>query len=238
MEVTKREKLTFGVKLGYGAAEGGLTSTFNLVYFFLLFFLTDIVGINPALAGTVLMVATLFDAITDPAIGIFSDNLKWKWGRRRPLILIAALPFGLTTWLMFTDFQLGSGSLIYFIVISALMFFFLTLISVPYQALGAEITRDYNERTSLGSFRSGWSVLLTLFSLSVPLILVEYFAEEYGSARLGWSVAGAVFAVIASLLVLVTWRTTRGHEKPLTSEKTGFKLKDVFSVINRLIARQ
>ena len=59
-------KLSFGTKLGYGGAEGGCSGSWNLIYMFLLYFLTDVVGINPALAGSVLMIATLWDAFTDP----------------------------------------------------------------------------------------------------------------------------------------------------------------------------
>ena len=78
MKNLEKGKLPFWIKLGYGGLEGGTSSAWNLVYIFFLYFLTDAVGINPALAGSVLMIATLWDAFTDPAIGIISDNLKLK----------------------------------------------------------------------------------------------------------------------------------------------------------------
>jgi len=231
MEETKSKKLPLGLKIGYGSAEGGLTATTNLVSLFLLYFLTDVAGINPAFAGTVLMVGIILDGVIGPVIGVTSDNLKWKWGRRRPLMLIGAVPFGIAIWLMFTDFQLASGNLAYFIAMTALFFIFFGMINVPYNALGAEITQDYNERTSLVSYRSGWSGILTLFSVALPLIFVDYVAEVYGSERLGWSILGAVIGAASIIMILVAWRTTRGYEPPSESKGGGFKLKDIISAI-------
>jgi GPH family glycoside/pentoside/hexuronide:cation symporter len=164
-------------------------------------------------------------------IGVTSDNLKWKWGRRRPLMLIGAIPFGIACWLMFTDFQLGSGNLVYFITMVALFFIFFGMINVPYNALGAEITQDYNERTSLVSYRSGWSGVLSLFSIAMPLIVVDYISEVYGSERIAWSILGAIIGAASIIMVLVAWRTTRGYEPPSKSKSRGFKLKDIISAI-------
>jgi GPH family glycoside/pentoside/hexuronide:cation symporter len=233
MEETKSKKLPLGLKIGYGSAEGGLTATTNLVYFFLLYFLTDVAGINPAFAGTVLMVGVIVDGVMGPMIGVASDSLKWKWGRRRPLMLIGAVPFGIALWLIFTDFQLASGNLAYYIAMAALFFIFFGMINVPYNALGAEITQDYNERTSLVSYRSGWSVILTLFSIALPLIFVEYIAEVYGSERLGWSLVGGIIGAASIIMILVAWRTTRGYEPPSESKGEGFKLKDIISIIQK-----
>ena len=219
-------KLSFGTKLGYGGAEGGCSGSWNLIYMFLLYFLTDVVGINPALAGSVLMIATLWDAFTDPAIGIISDNLKSKWGRRRPFLLIAALPFGITTWLMFTDFNLGFG---YYAVMAILFFTFFTMVNVPYSAMGAEMSQDYNERMSLVTFRSWWMQVSTLFASALPFYLAGIFGAKFGSMKAGWSAMAAVFGVIATLCILLTWRTTRGHE--LFPETTGFKFKDIVDVV-------
>jgi len=233
MQATENKKLTFGTKLGYGGAEGGLTASTNLVYFFLMFFLTDVAGINPAFAGTVLMVATIVDGVIGPVVGVMSDNLTWKWGRRRPLMLIAALPLGLSIWLVFTDFQLASGGLAYFIAMAALFFIFFGMVNVPYSALGAEITQDYNERTSLVSFRSGWSLVLTLFSVAAPLIFVEYIAEIYGSERIGWSLVGGIMGAASVLMILLTWRATRGRELPSESTGEGFKPRDIIFAIRK-----
>ena len=228
MEKSSNGKLPFRIKLGYGSAEGAGSSSWNLIYIFLLYFLTDAVGINPALAGSILMIATLWDAFTDPFIGIISDNLKSQRGRRRPFLLIAALPFGITLWLLFTDFHLGFA---YHVAMVVLFFTFFTMMNVPYQALGAEMTQDYNERMSLVTFRSWWMQVFTLASASLPMVFVQVFGEALGSISAGWSAMAAVFGAISILLILLTWRTTRGYE--LFPENTGFKLRDIYDVIRQ-----
>jgi GPH family glycoside/pentoside/hexuronide:cation symporter len=233
MKATETKKLPLGLKLGYGGAEGGVTASQNLVYVFLMIFLTDVAGINPAFAGTVLMVANVVDAIVGPVVGVSSDNLSWKWGRRRPIMLIAAVPFGIFLWLMFTDFQLASGSLVYFIAMVTLFFIFFGMVNVPYNSLGPEMTQDYNERTSLVSFRSGWSLLLSIFSVAAPLIFVDYIVDVYGNERFGWSLVGGIMGAASVLMILLTWRTTRGYELTSESKGEGFKPKDILSAIQK-----
>jgi len=230
MKDRKTAKIPTWVKFGYGGVEGGTTAVWILVYTFLMYFLTDVVKINPAVAGSVLMIATFWDAICGLGIGIISDGFKSKWGRRRPFLLIAMLPFGVFTWLLFTDFQLGSTlNTVYFIVMVMVLFTFWTMLNVPYSALGAEMTQDYNERMSLVSYRMGWGQVFAIFAAALPLILADYFGKIYGSEAAGWSAMAAVFGALSVFPILLTWRTTRGYE--LFPETPEFKLSDIYSVI-------
>ena len=90
------EKLPFKVKFFYGGIEGGITVVWGVFSFFFLFFLTDVVGINPATAGTIMLIAGIWDAVTDPFAGIISDRTKSKWGRRRPYLIAFVLPFAVS----------------------------------------------------------------------------------------------------------------------------------------------
>jgi len=229
---TENGKLSFWVKFGYGALEGSGTSIWILVYLFLMYFLTDVVKINPVVAGSVLMIATLWDALSGFIIGIISDRSKSKWGRRRPFLLAASVPFGITTWLLFTDFQLGSTlNTVYFICMVILFFTFFTMQNVPYSALGAEMTQDYNERMSLVSYRMEWGQVLGIVAAALPLLMAEMFTEMFGSPREGWSAMGAVFGFCSIFPILFTWRMTRGYERH--PEKTEIGLKDIrFVLIN------
>lgn len=132
-------KVPISVKLGFGMGSISYLM-FTLLYTYGMYFFTDVVGIAPAFAGTIFAIGTLWDAITDPLIGSWSDNIKTKWGRRRPVVLGVTIPYVLFSWLLLTDF--GFGQLmtnIYFVVIIILYYTASTLFDVPYSALGAEL---------------------------------------------------------------------------------------------------
>ena len=102
-EVTLAERrLPVRKKIGFGIADIGGNLFFTAMGFWTLTYLTDTVYLAPALAGIAIMVAKVWDAVTDPIVGFFSDNTRTRFGRRRPYLLFGALPFGLSLWLFFT----------------------------------------------------------------------------------------------------------------------------------------
>lgn len=219
-------KLPGWVKFCYGGGEGSNSLIWTFFYVFFLFFLTDIVKLEPATAGFIMMVGVIWDAVTDPLIGIWSDNLKWKWGRRRPLLLAVALPYGILSWLLFTDFNLGDrGTIIYFILAVIGYMTAFTFLNVPYTALAAEMTQDYDERTSLISFRTLWSMVASIFGAALPFMLAGAFADMFGSQRIGWSISAAILGLASVFPILLTWRMTRGYE--LFPEQATVKWRDI-----------
>jgi len=118
-------------------------------------------GMSPALVSTALMINRLFDAVSDPLFGWLSDNTRTRFGRRRPYILVGAVLAGIGLPLMFLvspgwGSTFGVSNYFWFMVVSS--FFFIPVMScfnMPYQSLGAEMTPDYNERTSVMSFKNG-----------------------------------------------------------------------------------
>lgn len=90
------KKLTLSEKLAYGAGDLGTAITTNLLSFFLLFFFTNVAGLDPSLAGMVLLIGKIWDAINDPIVGVLSDRTQSKMGRRLPWMLYAAIPFGIS----------------------------------------------------------------------------------------------------------------------------------------------
>ncbi|MDA1075193.1 MAG: MFS transporter [Proteobacteria bacterium] len=147
-------KINFG--LG-SVAEGVKNATFST---FLLFFYTQVAGLSGSLAGTAIALALVVDAITDPLIGNISDNFRSKWGRRHPFMYIAPLPMALCFILLFqppdttAQTPLFLWMLTFAIGVRTAMTFFM----IPSNSLVAELTSNYDERTSLMSFRvlSGW----------------------------------------------------------------------------------
>ncbi|TLN05718.1 symporter, partial [bacterium] len=96
-------RLSTPTKIYYGIADLGISMLTASIQFFLLFFYTDIAGIDPALAGTALLVGKLtWDALNDPFFGYLSDRTRSRWGRRKPYMLLGAVPFGLSIWLLFS----------------------------------------------------------------------------------------------------------------------------------------
>ncbi len=232
MAQEKSSKLPVWLKFSYGAAEGSNTLGWTMFYVYFLFFMTDVVGVSPSFAGFVMMVGTLWDAVTDPAVGIWSDRTKSKLGRRRSFMLFAAIPYGISVWLLFTDWGLSPMmTKAYFIAAVILYFFVFTCLNIPYTSLAAEMTQDYDERTSLISYRAGWSQVFSIAAAALPLILVKYFSERYGSGigsidPKGWTITTGLFGILMMFPIFWTWRATRGYE--IFPEETKISFKDIF----------
>ena len=139
------------LKLGYGLGQtssGVKNATFTI---FLFFYYNQVLGVSGSMVGMASLLALIVDAVTDPMVGQLSDRFKSRWGRRHPFMLLGALPFGLTIYLLFSppaglsEQGLFAWMLGFAIVVRVLLTFFY----VPHLSLGAEMVRDYHERTVL-----------------------------------------------------------------------------------------
>ncbi|MGN6374487.1 MAG: MFS transporter [Sphingomonas sp.] len=151
----RRVPLSFGLKTQYGIGElsnGLVGAGFG---FFLLFYLTAVCGMSGTIAGTATLIATLVDGVADPAIGLASDRLKTRWGRRLPFMVFSIFPFAIAFGVLFSMPPSLSGSARFLYVTITLIVLRLSLSSfvLPYTAVGAEITDDYRERASIVAFR-------------------------------------------------------------------------------------
>ncbi|PZV10935.1 MAG: MFS transporter [Pseudanabaena sp.] len=203
-----QSKLTFAEKLAYGAGDLGTAITTNLLSFFLLFFFTNVAGLDAALAGLVLLIGKIFDAINDPIIGVLSDRTNSKMGRRLPWMIYAAIPFGLAFFAQWLVPSTDTKVLFWYYVIVGIVFnTFFTAVNLPYTALTPEITQDYNERTSLNTFRFTFSIGGSILSLFIAQVIFAFFkdpARQVGSCNAGgtqYIVLGAVCAIISSISI-------------------------------------
>jgi GPH family glycoside/pentoside/hexuronide:cation symporter len=176
--LAKGEKLSLATKLAYGAGDLGPAITANIGVFFALFFFTNVAGLGAGLAGSILMIGKIWDAINDPMVGVLSDRTKHPSGRRLPWMLYGAIPFGITFFLQWivphfsNDKTANSWSLFWYYVIIAIVFnTFYTVVNLPYTALTPELTQDYNERTSLNSFRFSFSIGGSILSLILAQLI-------------------------------------------------------------------
>ncbi|MGI0483014.1 MFS transporter [Geminocystis sp. CENA526] len=197
------EKLNLTTKFAFGAGDIGPAFTANILIFFLMPFFTNVAGINPAIAGSILFVGKIADAINDPIIGVFSDRTQTKWGRRIPWMIFAAIPFGFTFFLQWIvpkfsdDIALNNNLLfIYYMMIGIVFNIFYTAVNLPYQALTPELTQDYNERTNLNSFRFSFSIGASI----VSLILAGAIFEVYqGNNQEKYLILGIISTIFSTL---------------------------------------
>ena len=120
-------------------------------------FYTDVVGVHISALGMILLIVRLFDAFTDPLIGIVSDRIHTPMGRRRPFIAVGAAFTVLAIAFLFNPPEgMGADAAgLYFMALIFALFLFWTVVTVPYESLGPELTFDYNDRTALFSMRAG-----------------------------------------------------------------------------------
>ena len=200
-------KLTLASKFRYGLADLGFALITSAMQFFLLFYYTDVAGINPALAGLALLVGKLtWDAANDPLFGYWSDRTRSRFGRRRIYMLIGAVPLGIAACIMFSLPKGLTGAAAFFAVLLSfwLVDTFHTMTTVPYYALTPEMTRDYGERASLTSIRMVFSVFGYILGAALTTILAGIFQGAGLNLQQAWSVTGAVFGVIVIITTLVT----------------------------------
>ena len=247
------KKLSLGIKLYYGLGRGAIGIKDGLFQLFLFFYFSQVLGLDPELAGLSSLVGLVFDAISDPLVGFISDRWQSKnWGRRHPFMFAAALPLGLFTWLLFAPPEgLGQMQLFGWLTTFAILVrVALTFFNVPYISLGAELSTDYKERTSITAIRM---VFATLFSVIVMIVgYVFYFVptEEYTNGLLNKG-AYPLFALLCGVLMMVfivvsTWGTRKAiphlpqpstHQNQLTTRQLlnslwlGFRMSSFRSLV-------
>lgn len=206
-------KLPMPVKLGFGIANLGDTIITEFVGAFLIFFLTNIAGIRPSLAGTIVFIGVIWDAISDPIIGTMSDRCRLKSGRRRTFLLISIVPIIVFTMLLFTAVDISDGmKFFYFAVMTIFYWTSYTLFNIPYLSLGSELTTNNDEKTRISSIRQVFGTFGLLFANALPLLLVTAFKNVGMTEIKAWMLAALTLGVVAALSIFITWRSTKGWE--------------------------
>ncbi len=217
MQAQPSQKLGFWRKLAFGLGDiyGGGSGV--VIGFYYLVFLTDVIRISPALAGTVILISKAYDSITDPFEGMLTDRTRTKLGRRKPY-LIAGIPLVfLSFFLMWYPAALTTELGRFFFVVLTYLFFstVVSIVMLSYNAVIPELTTDYNERTSVSSFRIFFSSVGSIISAVVPLEIVKRFAD----VRQGYIAMGIAFGLLYALPFLFTVMAVRERadfSRPLT----------------------
>lgn len=231
-------RLTWATKAVFGMGDWGTSaaSTARNVFWFV--FLTNVVGLGPGLAGGLWLVGRLWDAINDPIVGSLSDRLDSRWGRRRPFLLLGAVPFALTFFLMFVvpPFESRSALVVYFGVVFLLYDTLYTIVNVPYLALVPELAEGYDDRSSLTGWRIAFSFLAQLvtaggFKLLAEHVFTPWFGGGPEAIRMGYALAAGLWALSMALPLVVLALTIREPEetRPVQSPIRPVKdFKEVF----------
>lgn len=205
--------LSFKEKVGYGL--GDMASNFYMGFFglFLLYYYTDVFGISPAAAATMLLLTKIVDAISDPAMGLIADRTTSRWGKYRPYLLWVAIPYALLGYLLFLGPEFSqTGKLIYAYVTYTLVMLAYTAINVPYSALLAVISPIAEERTKATQFRFVFASLGTLCVGAFATPLVRWLGGD--DEVLGFRLTIILFAVLSVLIFWITFATTRERVQP------------------------
>jgi GPH family glycoside/pentoside/hexuronide:cation symporter len=216
------QRLSFKEKLGYGLGDTASNFFFQVFNIFLLYYYTDVFGIDPALIGVMFIVTKVVDAISDPLMGVIADRTNSRWGKFRPYLLWGAIPYGILGYAMFAGPDLSdSGKLVYAYVTYTLMMLAYTVINIPYSALMGVMSSNSLERTSLSSYRfvCAFSAAWVIGTFVTPLKTILGGGDE----ALGFRLTMMLFAVISIALFWVTFATTRERVKPL-QEKSDLRL--------------
>ncbi len=227
--LASNERLPIWKKLIFGSGDWSISSFVTLRQIFYAIFLTDVVGLDARLASVAALISVIWDAINDPLVGMISDRLKTRWGRRRPFLLWFAIPYGfgflMLWWVPPWESQIAlaiSVSLAYMLSDTLQTFIF-----VPLYALTPEITRDYDERTSLTGFRMFFNLLASLVTAVAAPAVIDAALASGATQQQGYQIVASLFgglAIIPLLLIFFTIKEReRSEEEIELEEKTPLK---------------
>jgi GPH family glycoside/pentoside/hexuronide:cation symporter len=215
--------LAWREKISYGIADMGFNFYWANIATFLMIFYTDVFGISPAAAGSMLFTIKIINAFTDPMIGAAADRTRTRFGKFRPYLIWMAIPLAVAGVLTYTTPNLGSqGKMVWAYGTYLLLMACYTGINIPYNALSGVMSNEPQERATLNSLRFMFAFGGTTLVTSITPSLVAWLGggHERVNERLGWPLTMAVWGVAASGLFAVTFFNTRERITPPPAQKT------------------
>ncbi len=209
-------------KIGYAlgdAAAGGITWKIMSIAFPLFF--TNVFGLTVADTATLMLIARMFDVVTDPLMGSLADRTQSRWGTYRPWLIIGAIPFGLIFALLLYTPDFGPvGKRIYAYTLYLLMMAVYTAVNVPYGSLLGVMTENDNEKNQFSSYRMVGAYAMGF----ITLFAFPYLQKMVGGTEQHqYAVLGAFFGSVAALGTLACGLLTKERLKPVRAEKFSFK---------------
>ena len=215
-------------KIGYGFGDMSSSMFWKIFSYYLPFFYSNIFGLSLIDAGVLVLVTRIWDAVSDPMMGIIADRTNTRWGKYRPYLLWVAPLFSIAGILLFTTPDLNyGGKLIWAYVTYILMMTVYTAINVPYGAMLGVMTSDSNEKTVFSSFR----MFFAYGGSFISLFLWEPLTNLMGGYNTpgGWFWAMVTIAVACFLMFIICFTLTREHLKTISTVSVGSDFKALLS---------
>lgn len=227
------EKIGLREKIGYGFGDAASSMFWKIFGMYSLFFYTDVFGITAAAAGTMFLVARLWDSFFDVFVGIMSDRTKTRWGKYRPYLLWFAIPFAVMGVITFYTPDFGqTGKLIYAYVTYSLMMIVYSLINVPYASLLGSITSNPIERNALSSYRMSFAFIGSFVTFMLLQPLVDFYAGHFGGETIiktaensistdpiGWVLGVGTIGIVCVVLFLLCFSWTKERVTQIETEE-------------------
>lgn len=234
MDNTKR--ISLKEKIGYGFGDAASSMFWKIFGMYSLFFYTDVFGITAKAAGTMFLVARLWDSVFDMFVGIMSDRTKTRWGKYRPYLLWFAIPFAVMGVITFYVPDFGqTGKLIYAYVTYSLMMVVYSLINVPYASLLGVISSNPEERNSLSSYRMSFAFIGSFVTFMLLQPLIDFFSNTFGNetvvsgaqavessistSPIGWVMGVGAIGIICVILFLLCFSWTKERVVQIEKEE-------------------
>lgn len=243
------EKIKLKEKIGYGFGDAASSMFWKIFGMYSLFFYTDVFGITAAAAGTMFLVARLWDSFFDVFVGIISDRTKSKYGKYRPYLLWFAIPFAVMGAITFFSPNFGqTEKIVYAYITYSLMMIVYSLINVPYASLLGAISSDPTERNSLSSYRMSFAFIGSFVTFMLLQPLIDFFSTHFGTndvlhagkavettvstSPTGWVMGVGTIGILCVVLFLLCFSWTRERVTQISSEENASIKQDLKNLMH------
>lgn len=215
-------------KIGYGFGDMSSSMFWKIFSYYLPFFYSNIFGLSLADAALLMLVTRLWDAVSDPMMGIIADRTKTRWGKYRPYLLWVAAPFAIAGILLFTTPDLeATGKIIWAYCTYILMMTVYTAINVPYGAMLGVMTDDSDTKTVFSSFRMCFAYGGSFIALGAWEPLCKWIQSTGYGLEKSWQLAMIIIASLCFIGFLLCFSMTREHVKSTPGESIGKDFKSL-----------
>jgi len=221
-------KAPLSEKIGYGFGDMASSMFWKIFSYYLPIFYSDVFGLKPQHAAFLLLITKLYDAVSDPVMGIIADRTETKWGKYRPYLLWIAVPFALVGILSFYTPDAGyTFKHVYAYVMYILMMTVYTAINVPYGAMLGVVTEDSREKSVFSSYRMFFAYIGSFIAMGIFGVFEKMVGGNVGEASpMQWTGIVTVIAAICAVLFVLCFLMTREHVKIERKSEGGSSVKD------------